>query len=47
MSNGDIAEALFVTTKTVGYHLGNIYGKLELGSRPELVAAFAADQADA
>jgi class 3 adenylate cyclase/DNA-binding CsgD family transcriptional regulator len=36
LSNKDIAQALFVTTKTVEVHLGNVYRKLGIGSRTEL-----------
>ncbi len=39
MTNRQIASALFVTIKTVEKHLGNAYGKLEIGSRRELPAA--------
>jgi class 3 adenylate cyclase/DNA-binding CsgD family transcriptional regulator len=36
MTNKDIAQALFVTTKTVEVHLSNVYRKLGIGSRNEL-----------
>ncbi len=39
MTNREIAEALFVTVKTVEWHLRNAYTKLGIGSRRELVAA--------
>ena len=39
MSNRGIAEALFVTRRTVETHLSHAYGKLEIGSREELPAA--------
>jgi DNA-binding CsgD family transcriptional regulator len=35
-SNRDIAQALFVTPKTVEYHLRHAYRKLDIGSRREL-----------
>jgi DNA-binding CsgD family transcriptional regulator len=38
-SNRDVAQALFVTTKAVEYHLGNAYRKLGIGSRSELPSA--------
>jgi DNA-binding CsgD family transcriptional regulator len=37
--NREIAEALFVTTATVEYHLRNAYRKLEISSRTQLGAA--------
>lgn len=37
-SNREIAEALFITAKTVGDHLGSAYAKLEVESRMELAA---------
>jgi len=39
LTNREIAQALFVTIKTVEWHLGNTYGKLGIGSRRELKAA--------
>jgi DNA-binding CsgD family transcriptional regulator len=35
-SNREIGLALFVTPKTVEYHLRNAYRKLDIGSRQEL-----------
>jgi DNA-binding CsgD family transcriptional regulator len=45
MSNPEIAQALFVTRKTVETHLGHVYGKLNIGSRGALVTALAASTA--
>ena len=39
LSNKDIAQALFVTTKTVEVHLSYVYRKLGIGSRSELPQA--------
>jgi DNA-binding CsgD family transcriptional regulator len=39
LSNKDIAQTLFVTTKTVEVHLSNVYRKLGIGSRSELPQA--------
>ena len=39
MSNRDIAQALFVTVKTVEMHLGHAYNKLNLSGRTQLAAA--------
>ena len=36
MSNKEIAQALFVTIKTVEVHLSHAYRKLEIGSRAQL-----------
>jgi DNA-binding CsgD family transcriptional regulator len=41
MANPEIAQALFVTRKTVEKHLGNAYMKLDIGSRKELPVALA------
>ncbi len=38
-SNREIARALFVTPKTVEYHLRNTYRKLDIVTRDELIAA--------
>ena len=40
LGNREIAQALFVTRKTVEKHLGNVYAKLDLRSRNELGARF-------
>jgi DNA-binding NarL/FixJ family response regulator len=39
LSNREIAEKLFVTLKTVEWHLRNAFTKLEVASRTELRAA--------
>jgi len=42
LSNREIAQALFVTTKTVETHLGNTYAKLAVAGRAQLGASLAA-----
>ena len=42
LTNKEIAQALFVTVKTVEVHLSSAYRKLQLNSRRELAAALAA-----
>jgi DNA-binding CsgD family transcriptional regulator len=42
MTNKDIAQALFVTPKTVEVHLSNVYRKLGIASRNELPGALGA-----
>jgi class 3 adenylate cyclase/predicted ATPase/DNA-binding CsgD family transcriptional regulator len=42
MTNKDIAQALFVTPKTVEVHLSSVYRKLEISSRAQLPDALAA-----
>jgi DNA-binding CsgD family transcriptional regulator len=43
LSNREIAQALFITSKTVADHLGSSYSKLQIMSRAELAAALASD----
>lgn len=38
LSNQQIAHQLVLSVKTVGYHLGNVYAKLDVHSRAQLVA---------
>jgi DNA-binding CsgD family transcriptional regulator len=38
LSNPEIAQALFVTRKTVETHLGHVYRKLDIGGRADLAA---------
>jgi DNA-binding CsgD family transcriptional regulator len=45
MTNKEIAQALFVTLRTVEMHLSNAYRKLEIDSRRALAQLFAADRA--
>jgi DNA-binding CsgD family transcriptional regulator len=40
LSTPEIAQALFITKKTVETHLGNVYRKLDIHSRAELAGAF-------
>jgi DNA-binding CsgD family transcriptional regulator len=47
MSNREIAQALFVTRKTVEVHLTHAYQKLEIAGREELAEALAGDEAQA
>jgi DNA-binding CsgD family transcriptional regulator len=42
MSNKEIAQALFVTVKTVEQHLGRVYRKLDISSRRQLGMALGA-----
>ena len=41
-SNPQIAQALFVTRKTIEAHLGHVYAKLQISSRDQLPTALAA-----
>ena len=40
LTNADIAREMVLSAKTVGYHLGNVYTKLDVHSRAQLVAAW-------
>jgi DNA-binding CsgD family transcriptional regulator len=42
MTNREIAQALFVTTRTVETHLSHVYSKLDISSREHISAALAA-----
>jgi DNA-binding NarL/FixJ family response regulator len=46
ISNREAAERLYVSAKTIDYHLQNIYRKLGLRSRTQLAALVAAGSAD-
>jgi DNA-binding CsgD family transcriptional regulator len=41
MTNREVAQALFLTEKTIESHLRNVYRKLEIGSRTQLPRALA------
>lgn len=45
MTNREIAQALFVTQKTVETHLSSVYRKLEVSSRAQLPARLHSDRA--
>ncbi len=42
-SNREIAQTLFVTPKTVEYHLRNVYRKLDVQGRRELAPALGSE----
>lgn len=47
LTNRQIAQALFVSTKTVSTHLGHIYAKLGVTDRARIAAALTASQTQA
>ncbi len=42
LTNQEVAQHLVLSVKTVGYHLGNVYTKLDVHSRTQLAAAWTA-----
>jgi DNA-binding NarL/FixJ family response regulator len=42
-TNKDVGAALFLSHKTVEFHLSRIYRKLEINSRAELIRRFASE----
>ena len=42
-TNREAAQELVLSVKTIGYHLGNVYAKLGVHSRAQLVAALSTD----
>jgi DNA-binding CsgD family transcriptional regulator len=46
-SNKEVGAALFLSHKTVEFHLGRIYRKLDISSRGELIRRFSAQPAEA
>ena len=44
-TNKEVGATLFLSHKTVEFHLGRIYRKLSIGSRAELIKRFAAGEA--
>jgi DNA-binding CsgD family transcriptional regulator len=44
-TNRDVGAALFLSPKTVEYHLTHVYRKLDLHSRAELIRLFSGESA--
>jgi DNA-binding CsgD family transcriptional regulator len=47
MSNREIAQSLFLSMKTVAYHLSHVYGKLEITGRDQLARVLASGDSSA
>jgi DNA-binding CsgD family transcriptional regulator len=47
MTNREVGGALFLSHKTIEFHLGRVYRKLDLHSRSELISRFAREAAEA
>ena len=45
MTNREISEALVVTPKAIGWHLRNVYRKLEISDRSEIAVALDGEEA--
>ncbi len=40
LSNKEVSEKLFISTDTIKYHIKNIYRKLQISSRSELILRY-------
>jgi DNA-binding CsgD family transcriptional regulator len=47
MTNREVGAALFLSHKTIEFHLGRVYRKLGMHSRSELISLFAREAAEA
>jgi DNA-binding CsgD family transcriptional regulator len=46
MTNREVGAALFLSHKTIEFHLGRVYRKLDMHSRAELISRFAREAAE-
>jgi DNA-binding CsgD family transcriptional regulator len=46
MTNREVGAALFLSHKTIEFHLGRVYRKLGMSSRAELISRFAREAAE-
>ena len=44
-TNREVASRLFLSPKTVEFHLGNVYRRLDIRSRRDLIRLFASEAA--
>jgi DNA-binding CsgD family transcriptional regulator len=47
MTNREVGAALFLSHKTIEFHLGRIYRKLKMSSRADLIRRFAREAEEA